>query len=111
MPWEVGIDLSDGDRSVLAVAALALGATTVVLLFAAGGSAAAAGRRPRAASATKVPHQLDGELISRPWRRRRRGRRLRGTELEQIEMIDSPVGSWAPPGPPPSGGRTVGSRD
>ena len=26
MPWEVGLDLSDGDRSVLAVAALALGA-------------------------------------------------------------------------------------
>ena len=65
MPWEVGIDLSDGDRSVLAVAALALGATTVVLLFcAAGGSAAAAGPGgPRAASARSVPHQLDGEEL------------------------------------------------
>ena len=66
MPWEVGIDLSDGDRSVLAVAALALGATTVVLLFLCCRRLCCCCGSRRSASGVgyeSVPHQLDGEEL------------------------------------------------
>ena len=66
MPWEVGIDLTDGDRSVLAVAALALGATTVVVLFLCCRRLCCCCGSRRSASGVgyeSVPHQLDGEEL------------------------------------------------
>jgi hypothetical protein len=93
MPWEVGIDLSDGDRSVLAVAALA-GATTVILLFLCCRRLCCCCGSRRSASGVgyeSVPHQLDGEELD--FKRAMEGDGVEGgaftgTELEQIEMIE-----------------------
>ena len=94
MPWEVGIDLTYGDRSVLAVAALALGATTVVVLFLCCRRLCCCCGSRRSASGVgyeSVPHQLDGEELD--FKRAMEGDGVEGgaftgTELEQIEMIE-----------------------
>lgn len=88
MPWS--LDLSQGDKSVVALAALALGATTVVLAYSCRRLCCCC-RRTTASGVgyESVPHQLDGEELD--FKRAMEGDEesaLSGTELEQIEMIE-----------------------
>ena len=89
MPWS--LDLSQGDKSVVALAALALGATTVVLLAYSCRRLCCCCRRTTASGVgyESVPHQLDGEELD--FKRAMEGDEesaFSGTELEQIEMIE-----------------------